>query len=164
MNQQTTKLNVTTPSDLEIVMWRSFNAPRELVFEAHSKPEHIKRWWGPRAYDMPVCEMDFRPGGAWRYVHWSEGEEYAFHGTFLQIVPPEKIEWTFAWEGMPGHVVTETMVLTEQDGVTTLTTTSLFATKEDRDGMLQSGMESGAAESMDRLAELLVELTRISEE
>ena len=158
MNQQSSKLVVTTPSDLEIVMWRSFDAPREIVFEAHSKAEHLKRWWGPRKYDMPVCDIDFRPGGAWRMVHWADGEEYAFRGTFLEIVPPEKIVWTFEWEGLPGHVSTETMVLTEQDGVTTLTTTSVFATKEDRDGMLQSGMEEGASESMDRLDELLVEM------
>jgi uncharacterized protein YndB with AHSA1/START domain len=165
MNQQSTKLNVTLPSDLEIVMTRSFDAPRELVFEAHAKPEHIKRWWGPRAFDMPVCEMDFRPGGDWRYVHWADGEEYAFHGTYLEIVPPERIKWTFEWEGMPawdgmlGNVITETMVFTEQDGVTTLTTTSVFAAREDRDAMLQSGMEGAAAESYDRLAELLAELS-----
>jgi uncharacterized protein YndB with AHSA1/START domain len=159
MNKQSSKLNVTTPSDLEIVMWRSFDFPRDLVFAAHTKPEHIKRWWGPRAYDMPVCEMDFRPGGAWRYVHWSDGEEYAFHGEYLEIVPPERIKWTFEWEGMPGHVVTETMVLTEQDGVTTITTTSVFPNKEDRDAMLQSGMESGANESYERLDELLAELS-----
>ncbi|HEU0072557.1 MAG TPA: SRPBCC family protein [Dehalococcoidia bacterium] len=159
MNQQSTKLTVTLPSDLEIVMSRSFPAPRELVFEAHTKPEHIKRWWGPRAFDMPVCEMDFRPGGAWRYVHWADGEEYAFHGTYLEIEPPSLIKWTFEWEGMPGHVVTETMELAEQEGKTILTTTSLFPTREDRDGMLQTGMEGGASESYDRLAELLVELS-----
>jgi uncharacterized protein YndB with AHSA1/START domain len=156
--QQTAKLSVTTPSDLEIVLTRSFDAPRELVFEAHTKPEHIKRWWGPRAFDMPVCEMDFRPGGAWRYVHWADGEEYAFHGEYLEIVPPEKIVWTFEFEGMPGHVATETMTLTERDGKTTITTHSLYPSREDRDAMLQSGMEEGASESYDRLAELLAEL------
>jgi uncharacterized protein YndB with AHSA1/START domain len=159
MNKQSSKLNVTTPSDLEIVMWRSFDYPRELVFEANTKSEHIRRWWGPRAMDMPVCEMDFRPGGAWRYVHWSDGEEYAFHGEYLEIVPPERIRWTFEWEGMPGHVITETMVLTERDGVTTITTTSVFPSKEDRDAMLQSGMEGGASESFERLDELLAELS-----
>ena len=158
MTQQSTSLTVSVPSDLEIVMSRTFDAPRALVFEAHSKVEHLKRWWGPRKYDMPVCEIDFRPGGAWRMVHWADGEEYAFRGTFLEIVPPEKIVWTFEFEGMPGHVSTETMVLTEQDGVTTLTTTSVFAMKEDRDAMLQSGMEEGANESYDRLAELLTEM------
>jgi uncharacterized protein YndB with AHSA1/START domain len=164
MTQQSTKLTVELPSDLEIVMSRSFDAPRALVFEVHSKAEHLKRWWGPRKYDMPVCEIDFRAGGAWRMVHWADGEEYAFHGEYLEIVPPERIKWTFewegmsAWEGMSDHVVTETMVLTEQDGVTTITTTSVFASKEDRDAMLQSGMEEGANESYDRLAELLAEL------
>jgi uncharacterized protein YndB with AHSA1/START domain len=156
---QDTKLIISTPSDLEIVMSRTFSAPRELVFEAHSKAEHLKRWWGPRKYDMPVCEIDFRPGGAWRMVHWAEGEEYAFRGSFLEIVPPEKIVWTFEWEGMPGHIATETMVLTEQDGRTTLTTTSVYTSKEDRDGMLQSGMEEGASESFERLDELLAGLS-----
>ena len=158
MNKEGRRLIVTTPSDLEVVLTRRFDAPRELVFEAHTKPEHIKRWWGPRAYDMPVCEMDFRPGGAWRFVHWADGEEYAFHGTYLEISPPERITWTFEWEGMPGHAITETMVLTEQDGGTLLTTTSVYVSKEERDAMLQSGMEQGAAESMDRLDELLAEL------
>jgi uncharacterized protein YndB with AHSA1/START domain len=139
-------------------MSRTFDAPRALVFEAHSKVEHLKRWWGPRKYDMPVCEIDFRPGGAWRMVHWADGEEYAFRGTFLEIVPPEKIVWTFEFEGMPGHVSTETMVLTEHDGKTTITTRSVYTSKEDRDAMLQSGMEEGANESYDRLAELLAEM------
>jgi uncharacterized protein YndB with AHSA1/START domain len=158
MTQQSTKLTVEFPSDLEIVMSRSFDAPRELVFEVHSKAEHLKRWWGPRKYDMPVCEIDFRPGGAWRMVHWADGEEYAFRGTFLEIVPPETIVWTFEFEGMPGHVATETMTLSERDGKTTITTHSLYSSREDRDAMLQSGMEEGANESYDRLAELLAEL------
>jgi uncharacterized protein YndB with AHSA1/START domain len=139
-------------------MSRSFDAPRTLVFEVHSKAEHLKRWWGPRKYDMPVCEIDFRPGGAWRMVHWADGEEYAFRGTFLEIIPPEKIVWTFEFEGMPGHVATETMTLTERDGKTNITTHSLYSSREDRDAMLQSGMEEGASESYDRLAELLAEL------
>jgi uncharacterized protein YndB with AHSA1/START domain len=158
MTQQSTKLTVELPSDLEIVMSRSFDAPRSLVFEVHSKAEHLKRWWGPRKYDMPVCEIDFRPGGAWRMVHWADGEEYAFRGTFLEIVPPETIVWTFEFEGMPGHVATETMTLSERDGKTTITTHSLYSSREDRDAMLQSGMEEGANESYDRLAELLAEL------
>jgi uncharacterized protein YndB with AHSA1/START domain len=158
-NTSSGKLAVALPSDLEIVMTRTFAAPRELVFEAHTKPEHNTRWWGPRAHDMPVCEMDFRPGGAWRFVQQAGGEEYVFHGTYLEIVPPERIKWTFAWEGMPGHPVTETMVLREKDGKTTLTTTSVYASKEDRDGMLQAGMEGGASESFDRLEELLPELS-----
>jgi uncharacterized protein YndB with AHSA1/START domain len=150
------ELKVTTPSDREIVLTRVFDAPRELVFEAHSSCEHLSNWWGPRQYEFTSCEIDFRPGGAWRMVHRGpDGEEYGFHGEYREIVPPERIVWTFEFEGMPGHVSVETLTLEEHDGKTTLTGTSVFDTVEDRDGMLESGMESGAAESMDRLDEYL---------
>jgi uncharacterized protein YndB with AHSA1/START domain len=154
------KLTVTTPSDREIVMTRTFDAPRELVFEAHSSCEHMTNWWGPRKYEVASCEIDFRPGGSWRMVHKTAdgSEEYGFRGEFREIVPPERIVWTFEWEGMPGHVSVETLTLEERDGKTTLTGTSVYDTVEDRDGMLQSGMEEGAAEAYDRLDEYLVTL------
>jgi len=150
------KLTVTTPSDREIVMTRVFDAPRELVFEAQSSCEHLSRWWGPRRYEIASCEVDFRPGGAWRIVHrGSDGEEYGFRGEYREIVPPERIVWTFEFEGMPGHIIVETMTFEEHDGKTTYTSSSVLDSIEDRDGMLESGMESGAAESMDRLDEYL---------
>jgi uncharacterized protein YndB with AHSA1/START domain len=150
------QLTVTTPSDREIVMTRVFDAPRDLVFEAHTSCEHMSHWWGPRKYEVASCEMDFRPGGAWRIVHRGPGgEEHGFRGEFREIVRPERIVWTFEWEGMPGHVSVDTLTLEEQDGKTTLTATSVFDTVEDRNGMLESGMEAGAAETMDRLAEYL---------
>ena len=149
------KLKVTTPSDREIVMTRTFDAPRDLVFVAHSSCEHMSNWWGPRKYEVASCEIDFRPGGSWRIVHKAEGEEHGFRGEFREIVRPERIVWTFEWEGLPGHVSVETLTLEEHDGKTTLTATSVYDTVEDRDGMLQSGMEEGAAESWDRLAEYL---------
>jgi uncharacterized protein YndB with AHSA1/START domain len=154
------KLTVTTPSDREIVMTRVFDAPRDLVFEAYSSCEHLSHWWGPRKYEFASCELDFRPGGAWRIVHRGpEGEDdQGFHGEFREIVRPERIVWTFEWEGMPGHVSTETLTFEERDGKTTITATSMFASVEDRDGMLQSGMEAGAAESYDRLDEYLADL------
>jgi uncharacterized protein YndB with AHSA1/START domain len=154
------KLTVTTPSDREIVLTRTFDAPRELVFEAHTSCEHMSNWWGPRKYEVASCEIDFRPGGSWRVVHKSAdgSEEYGFRGEFREIVPPERIVWTFEWEGMPGHVSVETLTLEERDGKTTLTGTSVYDTVEDRDGMLQSGMEEGAAEAYDRLDEYLVTL------
>lgn len=149
-------LAVTTPSDREIVMTHVFDAPRELVFEAVSKPEHMKEWWGPRGFTLPVCEMDLRPGGAYRFVSAdADGNEYAFRGEYREIVPPERIVWTFEFDGMPGMVSVDTLTLVEEDGKTTLTSTSVFDSIEQRDGMLQSGMETGAAESYDRLAELL---------
>ena len=150
------ELKVTTPSDREIAMTRVFDAPRDLVFEAHSSCEHLSRWWGPRRYEIIECEVDFRPGGAWRIVHRGpEGEEYAFRGEYREIVPPELIVWTFEFEGMPGNISVETMTLEERDGKTTFTATSVYDSVEQRDGMLESGMESGAAESMDRLDEYL---------
>jgi uncharacterized protein YndB with AHSA1/START domain len=149
-------LTVTTPSDREIVMTREFDAPRELVFEAHTSCEHMSRWWGPRKYEFASCEIDFRPGGKWRIVHRGpDGEEYGFHGEYREIVPPERIVWTFEFEGFPGDVSVETLTLEEHDGKTTFTATSVYDTVEARDGMLQSGMEEGAAESMDRLDEYL---------
>jgi uncharacterized protein YndB with AHSA1/START domain len=150
------ELKVTTPSDREIVMTRVFDAPRDLVFEAHSSCEHLSRWWGPRRYEIVGCEVDFRPGGKWRIVHRGpDGEEYGFHGEYREIVRPERIVWTFEFEGMPGSVSVETMTLEEHDGKTTFTATSVFDTVEERDGMLKSGMESGAAETMERLDEYL---------
>jgi uncharacterized protein YndB with AHSA1/START domain len=150
------RLQVTTPSEREIVMTRVFDAPRDLVFEAHSSCEHLSSWWGPRRYEIISCDVDFRPGGAWRIVHRDpEGEEYAFRGEFREIVRPERIVWTFEFEGMPGNVSVETLTLEESDGKTTLTATSVFDTVEARDGMLESGMETGAAETYDRLDEYL---------
>jgi uncharacterized protein YndB with AHSA1/START domain len=147
---------VTTPSDREILMTRVFDAPRDLVFEAHTSCEHMSNWWGPRKYEVAGCEIDFRPGGAWRIVQRGpDGQEHGFHGEFREIVRPERIVWTFEYEGMPGHVSVETLTLEEHDGKTTLTATSVFDTVQDRDGMLESGMESGAAETMDRLDEYL---------
>jgi uncharacterized protein YndB with AHSA1/START domain len=152
------QLTVTTPTDREIVMTRILDAPRDLVFEAHSSCEHMSHWWGPRRYEISSCEMDFRPGGAWRIVHAGEGQEFGFRGEFREIRRPELITWTFEYEGMPGHVSVQTVTFEEHDGKTTLTTVVLFDSIEDRDGMINSGMESGAAESMDRLEEYLKEL------
>ena len=150
------QLTVTTPTDREIVMTRILDAPRDLVFEAHSSCEHLSHWWGPRRYEIGSCDVDFRPGGAWRIVHRGDNkEEFGFRGEYREIVRPERITWTFEFEGMPGHVSVQTVSFEEHDGKTTVTTTAVFDSVEDRDGMLQSGMESGAAETMDRLEEYL---------
>ena len=156
-------LTMTLPSDREIVMTREFDAPRELVFEAHSKCEHLDKWWGPRKYSLEICEMDFRPGGKYRFVHRGPDgvDEHGFRGEYHEIVPHERIAWTFEWEGMPGHVSVDTLTLEDLcGGRTKLIAHSLFDSKEDRDGMLQSGMEEGAGETYDRLAEFVQTLTR----
>jgi uncharacterized protein YndB with AHSA1/START domain len=150
------KFTVTTPTDSEIVMTRVFDAPRDLVFEAHTSCEHMSHWWGPRKYEIASCDVDFRPGGVWRIVHRGpEGDEYVFHGEFREIVRPERITWTFEWEGMPGHVSVQTVVFEERDGKTTLTATAGYDTVEERDANLESGMLEGAAETYDRLEEYL---------
>ncbi|MGH2654713.1 MAG: SRPBCC family protein [Actinomycetota bacterium] len=150
------KLTVTTPSDTEIQMTRVFDAPRDLVFEAHSSAEHMRNWWGPRKYETISAEVDFRPGGKWRIVHRGpDGEEYGFHGEYREIFPPERITWTFEFEGAPGQVAVETVTFEEQDGKTTLTVTSVAPSKEARDAVLESGMTEGAAETFDRLEEYL---------
>jgi uncharacterized protein YndB with AHSA1/START domain len=147
-------MTVATPSDVEIVLTRVFAAPRERVFDAHSKCEHIKRWWG-RGNPLD-CEVDFRPGGKYRFVeHADDGNDYAFRGEYREIAAPERIVQTFEFEGMPGHVAVETLVLTEEAGKTTLTSTTVFDTKEDRDGMLNSGMAEGSDQSYRALDELL---------
>jgi uncharacterized protein YndB with AHSA1/START domain len=149
-------LILTLPSDREVEMSRVFDAPRQLVFEAHVVCERVKEWWGPRGYRLVSCEMDLRPGGPWRFVqHGPDDKEYAFRGEYLEIVAPERLVQTFEFEGMPGYVSLETLTLVEQDGKTTLTSHSLFDSTEARDGMLGSGMEAGARETWDRLAEHL---------
>ena len=152
-------LTVTTPSDLEIVLSREFDAPRALVFEALSQPEHLRHWWGQAASTLVHCELDFRPGGTWRFVERDQdGQEWGFRGEVREIVPPERIVQTFEWEGLPGHISVETLRLEDLGGRTRLTVTSVFASVEDRDGMLQSGMEQGAGESYDRLEAYLKSL------
>jgi len=159
--EQHSALVITTPSDLEIVMTREFDAPRELLFEAHTSCEHMEKWWGPRKYTLTVCEMDFRPGGAYRFVHRGpDGEEHGFRGEYREIVPPERIVWTFEYEGMPGHISLDTLTLEDLGGRTKLVAHSLFDSVEDRDGMLHSGMEEGASETWDRLAELVKAMKR----
>jgi uncharacterized protein YndB with AHSA1/START domain len=151
------KLKVTVePGKQEVKMTRMFDAPRELVFKAHMDPKAIPQWWGRRNSTLTVDKMEVREGGRWRFVeHSADGEDYGFHGVYHAIVPPERVVQTFEFEGVPGHVLLETLTLEERGGVTTLTSQSVYQSVEDRDGMVASGMEDGANESMDRLEELL---------
>ena len=147
---------VADPGTQQIVITRSFDAPRELVFKAFTDPDAIRRWWGQRDSETVVDQLEARPGGRWRFVQRSQdGSEHGFHGVYHEAAAPERIVYTFEWEGMPGHVLLETVTFEEQDGKTQMTDTSVFQSVADRDGMLQSGMESGAAESFDRLDEYL---------
>jgi uncharacterized protein YndB with AHSA1/START domain len=148
-------LQVTTPSDREVVLTRVFNAPRSLVFDAFTKPELLKRWFGPRGWSLAVCEVDLRVGGAWRFVlRGPDGAEMGMRGTYRELAPPDRSVHTESFDDYPGESVVTT-VLTEQDGKTTLTATVRYKSREIRDAVIQSGMEHGAAESYDKLAELL---------
>jgi uncharacterized protein YndB with AHSA1/START domain len=147
------------PGKQEILITREFDAPRELVFKAFTDPELVPQWWGPRRLSTEVDTMDVRPGGQWRFINRdAEGNEYAFHGVYHQVLAPERVIDTFEFEGLPetGHVTLETMKLEElPGGRTRLITQSVFQSVADRDGMLESGMESGVNDTYDRLAELL---------
>ena len=151
-------LKLTTPTDREIAMTRVFDAPRHLVFDAFTKPELVKQWLlGPPGWTMPVCEIDLRVGGAYRYV-WrhADGREMGMGGIYREIVPQERLVCTelFDQAWYPGEALVTT-TLVEQGGRTTLTSTMLYVSQETRDNILKSGMERGVAASYDRLEELL---------
>jgi uncharacterized protein YndB with AHSA1/START domain len=153
---------VTLPSDLEILVTREFDAPREVVYKAITDRNLIPRWWGPRRLTTTVDKMDVRPGGSWRFVtREADGSESGFRGQYREIVPGEKIVQTFEWEPMLGHISVETATLSDlPDGRTLLTTRSVFSSKADRDGMVESGMEGGLRETYDRLDEVLATLIK----
>src|SRR4029450_4657543 len=137
---------VTTPSDCEITLTRLFDAPRPLVWEAMSKPEHVKRWWGALddEHSMPVCEIDFRVGGAWHFVGRGPKGEYGFHGVYHEIAPPERVVFREIDVRFPDDGSLVTSVLTEENGKTRLTVTAAYRTKEVRDFVISTGMEKGA--------------------
>ena len=156
---ETGTLQVTTPSEREIAMTRVFDAPRRLIFDAHTKPELVRRWLlGPPGWTMPVCEIDLRVGGRYRWVWKKEktGDEMGIGGIYREVAAPERLVATerFDESWYPGEAV-NTLVLVERGGRTTLTQTSLYESRAARDTALQSGMEKGVEVSYDRLAELL---------
>jgi uncharacterized protein YndB with AHSA1/START domain len=137
---------VADPGTHEIVITRSFDGPRDLVFKAFTDPDAVRQWWGQANSETVVDQLEARPGGRWRFVEReAEGNEYGFHGVYHDLQAPERIVYTFEFEGM----------LEDEDGRTLMTDTSVFQSVADRDGMLQSGMETGAAESFDRLDDFL---------
>ena len=153
--KNTGTLKVTTPTDREIVLTRVFDAPRKLVFEAFTKPELLKQWFGPRGWSLVVCEVDLKVGGGFRFVlRGPDGKQMGMSGVYREIVPPERSVHMESYDDYPGESRV-TSVFVEQAGKTTLTATVLYPSKEVRDAVIQSGMEHGAAESYDKLAELL---------
>ena len=150
----------STPSDQEIILTRLFDAPRRLVFEAMTKPEHVKKWWGilDERYSVLVCDIDLRPGGAWRFVGKHPQGEVEFYGVYREIAPPDRLVFTEIYKPFPHVESVVTTVFTEERGKTRMTVTALYPSKDVRDTVLQSGMEHGAAKSYDRLEEVAAAL------
>jgi uncharacterized protein YndB with AHSA1/START domain len=151
---------VTTLSDQEIRMTRLFSAPRQFVFEAMTRPEHVKQWWGRlgEGYSVPVCEIDLRVGGAWRFVNRHPKGEAVFYGEYREITPPSRLVFTEIFEQFPDSVSVVTTELTDEDGKTRMTATVRYPSLDVRDMVLASGMSHGAGISYDRLDDLVAAL------
>jgi uncharacterized protein YndB with AHSA1/START domain len=151
---------VSTPSDTEVCMTRLFNAPRALVFEVMTKPEHVRQWWGRlgEGYSVPVCEIDLRVGGAWRFVNRHPKGEAEFYGEYREITPPSRVVFTEIFAPYPDAVSVVTSVLTEEAGKTRFTATVRYPSREVRDMVLGTGMEHGAAASYDAIEALVAKL------
>lgn len=153
---------IAEPGVPSVVITSEFDAPRELVYRAHIEPELLVQWLGPRRLTMTIDHQEVRDGGRWRFVHRdADGSEFGFHGVFHGEPSPEVTVRTFEYEGAPGHVSLETLTLEERDGRTLARTLSVYQSVEDRDAMVQSGMEKGVREGMERLEELLARLTPV---
>ncbi|HLZ21938.1 MAG TPA: SRPBCC family protein [Ktedonobacterales bacterium] len=155
---------IAEPGMPQIVITREFDAPRALLFRAYTDPGLLVQWLGPRRLTMSVDHFDVRDGGTWRYIHrGADGTEAAFHGVFHGTPSLDGgIVQTFEFEGAPGHVSLETVTFEEHAGGTLVRTNDVFQSVEDRDAMLQSGMQEGINESMERLDELLARLAPVS--
>jgi uncharacterized protein YndB with AHSA1/START domain len=149
------RAKVTTPSEREIVITRVFDAPRTVVFDAWTKTEHVVHWWDPSGVPLAICEIDLRPGGAFRFVNGGPGgAEHPFAGTYREIVPPERL--VFVPQNSPSD--TESFALLtfhESEGKTTLTLTMMCATRVDRDALLKMGVDVGTIRTLDNLEEYL---------
>ena len=152
-------LKIALPSDRGVVMTRDFDAPRELVFDAFTRPELLKRWLAAPGRRLEVCDIDLRVGGAYRYVWRGPGKhDVGMHGIYREVVAPERYVRTEAWEDWDAGELLVTAALVQHGRITTLTSTSIFPSREVRDAVLKAGMEHGAGESFDTLAELLASI------
>ncbi|BDT89330.1 SRPBCC family protein [Nocardia cyriacigeorgica] len=157
MSTTTNDAVITTASDTEIHVERVFNAPVDRVWDAYSRIEQLSRWWG-RGHQLDIERWEFRKGGHWRFVEHADGESHGFEGRFREITPKERIVQSFEWDGMPAHVAIDATTFVDLgDGRTKVVTDSQFHTKAERDGMLESGMESGLNDSYRALDALLAE-------
>lgn len=145
------------PGNQEKVLSYAFDAPRERVYQFYSDPNLIPRWWGPRYLTTEVDRMEVKPGGSWRYIQRDDvGNLYAFNGVYHEVLPLDRITYTFEFEGEPGHIILVTILFQEEEGKTTIIERSVFQSVDDRDGLISQGMEGGSLELMERINELLV--------
>jgi uncharacterized protein YndB with AHSA1/START domain len=147
---------VTLPSDTEVLITREFDAPKHLVYEAYTTPELVRRWWHTNRGEMTVAEIDLRVGGKWRYAMNHEGGEVAFHGEYKEIVPNDRLVFTEIYEGLPDaedHAALNILTLTEHEGRTRMEILMQMKSKEDRDALIESGMEDGLQDALDLLEE-----------
>ncbi len=151
---------VTTPADRDIHFSRVFDAPRKLVFEAMTQPEHVSQWWGclGDGYSVPVCEIDLRVGGKWRFINKHPKGEAAFHGEYLEITPHSRLSFTEIFEEFPDSVSVVSTDLIEEAGKTRMSATARYESKAVRDMVISTGMAKGAAISYDRLEDLVVSM------
>lgn len=150
---------VTTPSEREIRIERIFDAPRDRVWQAFTTPDLVAQWWG-RGNKLVIERMEVERGGHWRFVEHGPDGVHGFEGRFREVSPPNRIAQTFEWDGMPGYVAVDTATFEDLgDGRTKVVSTSLFHTREERDGMLSSGMEQGLNQSYQALDRLLATLS-----
>ena len=153
-----TRTKITTPNEREIHIERIVNAPRDLVWRAYADPKLVAQWWG-RGHKLDIERMEFERGGHWRYVEHGPNGVYGFEGRYREVTPPQRIVRSFEWDGMPAHVAIETLTLEDLgDGRTRLVIVMQMHTPEERDGMLQSGMEQGLNQSYAALDRLLATL------
>jgi uncharacterized protein YndB with AHSA1/START domain len=151
---------IIDPGKPTVTMRRVFDAPRRLVWEAMTRPEHLARWYGPHGFEVVLCEMDTRPGGAYRIVQRApDGQQFGFRGVNQEVVPHERIVYTWIFEPMPDKAALVTSLFEEKDGKTTLTSTTAFQSLADRDAYLSTGASEGAEMSMNRLEEVIASLS-----
>ena len=147
---------IAKPGEPLFVVTRRFNAPARLVWEAWTKPEYMKRWYGNSCCELAVCEMDVRPGGAWRRVlRMEDGTSIGFHGVFREVEFPNRVVFTEVFEPVPDHPSVVTVTLSERDGKTFVRVEQLHDSVESRDAHLASGMEAGMRETLDRLEDFV---------
>ena len=162
MTPSSRSAKVTLPTDTQILITREFAAPKHLVYQAWTTPDLIKRWWGAKRGVVTLAEVDLRVGGMWRYVGMTDrGFAIAFHGTYREIVPNERLVYTEVFEGVPGgdeHPAVVTLTFSESNGRTLLTSLTDLPSREVRDAIIRTGMEGGMQDAMDLLEEVAISL------